>query len=61
MSKVGEKGDGKRVGAVKGRSQVLNPKTKRYTKRDTASGKFMDMKADLTPFKGVRVAKKKRK
>lgn len=61
MSTIGKKGDGKRVGAVKGRSQVLNPKTKRYVKRSTASGKFMDMKADLTPFKGVKVAKKKRK
>lgn len=61
MSTIGKKGDGRRVGAVKGRSQVLNPKTKRYVKRDAGSGKFMDMKADLTPFKGVKVAKKKRK
>lgn len=61
MATIGEKGDGKRVGAVKGRSQVLNPKTKRYVKRDGSSGRFMDMKADLTPFKGVRVAKKKKR
>lgn len=47
-------GDGHRKGAVRQRSQVLNPKTGIYTKRDTGSGRFMDGKADGTPFKGVR-------
>lgn len=60
MSKNGERGDGRRVGAVKGRSQALNPKTKRYVKRDEKTGRIIDMKADRTPFKGVRVRKKKR-
>ncbi len=53
MSKNGAPGGG-RVGAVKQRSQVKNPKTGIYTKRDTETGRFMDGKADGTPFKGVR-------
>ncbi len=53
MAKNGPKGKGRR-GAVRGRSQVLNPKTNRYTKRDTATGQFMDGKSDDKPFKGVR-------
>jgi hypothetical protein len=47
-------GDGHRVGAVRERSQVHNPKTDRWVKRDTGSGRFMDQKADPKPFKGVR-------
>jgi len=48
------KGDGHRNGAVRDRSQVFNPKTERYVKRDADSGKFMDQKSDTKPFKGVR-------
>ena len=51
------KGDGKRNGAVKNRSQVKNPKTNRYVKRDSGTGRFMDQKADRKPFKGVRKEK----
>ncbi len=47
-------GDGRRQGAVRQRSQVHNPKTDRWTKRDTKTGRFMDQKADSKPFKGVR-------
>lgn len=47
-------GDGHRKGAVRKRSQVKNPKTKRYVKRDTTTGQFIDQKADDKPFKGVR-------
>lgn len=47
-------GDGHRVGAVRSRSQVLNPRTQRYVKRDRETGQFMDQKADAAPFKGVR-------
>ena len=43
-----------RIGAVRGRSQVFNPKTNRYVKRDTSAGEFMDVKQDGTKFKGVR-------
>ena len=48
-------GKGHRKGAVKKRSQVLNPTTGRYTKRDTKTGQFLAVKDDGTPFKGVRV------
>lgn len=51
-------GDGHRNGAVKGRSQTYNPKTDSWVKRDTDTGKFMDVKtSDNTPFKGVRKEK----
>ncbi len=48
------KGDGHRNGAVKDRSQVLSPKTDQWVKRDADTGKFMDVKKDGKPFKGVR-------
>jgi len=51
-------GDGRRVGQVRRRSQAFNPVTKRWTKRDTKTGKFIDQKADEKPFKGVRKEKK---
>jgi hypothetical protein len=50
-------GDGHRNGAVRDRSQVFNPVTQRWTKRDTDTGRFMDQKADGKPFKGVRKEK----
>ncbi len=50
------KGSG-RKGAVKGRSQSYNPKTGLYTKRDTSTGKFMDVKTTGGKFKGVRKEK----
>ena len=53
MAKNKPYGDGHRKGAVKGRTQVLNPKTGIWTKRDTETGLFMDGKQDGKPFKGV--------
>ena len=50
-------GDNKRNGAVKKRSQVLNTKTNLYVKRDTKTGKFMDVKTSGGKFKGVRKEK----
>lgn len=49
-------GDGHRNGAVRQRSQL---KTKvmgetRFTKRDKASGQFIDQKTSAGKFKGVR-------
>lgn len=44
-------------GAVRERSQTHNPKTDQWVKRDTETGKFMDVKQDGTPFKGVRKEK----
>jgi len=46
-------GDGHRIGAVKGRTQVFNPKTGLYVKRDRDSGQFMDVKTSGGKFKGV--------
>lgn len=57
MAKNPPTGDGHRHGAVSERSQVYNPQNDRWTKRDTNTGKFMDQKADNTPFKGVRKEK----
>lgn len=47
------KGPG-RIGMVRDRSQTHNPVTNQWVKRDTETGKFMDVKKDGTPFKGVR-------
>jgi len=46
-------GDGHRKGAVRQRSQTQTP-SKHWVKRDTDSGRFMDVKSDGKPFKGVR-------
>lgn len=54
MAKNGKTGDGHRNGAVDNRSQVLNTKTNLFVKRDTATGKFMDVKTSGGKFKGVR-------
>lgn len=54
MAKNKEVGDDKRVGAVRKRSQIKNKLTGTWTKRDDETGKFMDVKADKKPFKGVR-------
>ncbi|MGX7950850.1 hypothetical protein [Oleidesulfovibrio alaskensis] len=45
-------GDGYRKGSVTDRSQAYNPKTEQWVKRGP-DGKFMDVKQDGTPFKGV--------
>ncbi|CAN5350986.1 hypothetical protein BH20VER3_BH20VER3_20880 [soil metagenome] len=51
-------GKGTRKGAVKARTQVKNPQTGDYTKRDETpgsrkKGEFMAVKKDGKPFKGV--------
>lgn len=54
MARNGTPGDGHRNGAVRQRSQTQTP-AGNYVKRDTTSGRFMDVKTtDKTPFKGVR-------
>jgi len=50
-------GDGHRHGAVRDRSQTFNPKTERWTERDTKSGMFINVKSNNGPFKGVRKEK----
>ncbi len=47
-------GNNSRKGSIKGRSQVYNPSTGNYVKRDTETGQFIDVKSDGTPFKGIR-------
>lgn len=47
-------GGGFRRGAVRGRSQVLNPHGNRWIKRDSGSGRFLDVKTTGGAFKGVR-------
>ena len=51
-------GKGSRQGSVKGRTQVENPKTGDYVKRDEAKGsptkcQFIGVKKDGEKFKGV--------
>ena len=51
-------GTGSRTGAVTGRTQVKNPTTGDWVKRDESKdgahkGEFMDVKEDGKPFKGV--------
>lgn len=58
MAKNGKTGDGHRNGAVRERSQVRNPVSGNWTKRDTETGRFIDQKQDGDPFKGVRREKK---
>jgi transposase len=45
---------GYRHGEIKKRSQVQNPISKEWIKRDRKTGQFMAGKKSKTPFKGVR-------
>ena len=56
MAKNPPTGDGQRIGAVRGRSQVQTPNGN-WVKRDTETGRFMDQKIDGKLFKGVRKEK----
>lgn len=47
-------GDGHRKGEVRERSQVFNPRTEQWVKRDSETGRFLDVKQDGSKFKGVR-------
>lgn len=52
------KGDGHRIGAVRGRSQMQTP-SGHWVKRNTETGRFMEIKtSDTKPFKGIRKEKK---
>ncbi len=50
------KGDNRRQGEVRHRSQTFNPMTEQWVKRNDDTGRFMDVKQDGTKFKGVRRA-----
>lgn len=60
MAKKDKRGKG-RKGAIKGRAQVFNPKTKRWVKIDTEKGGIVSHKKTKGPYKGVRRLKKKRR
>ena len=47
-------GEGFRRGEVRDRSQAFNPETKQWVKRNADTSRFLDVKEDGTPFKGVR-------
>ncbi len=48
------RGDGRRIGAVRGRTQTQTA-SGHYVKRDASTGRFMDVKtSSKAPFKGVR-------
>lgn len=47
------RGDNHRNGAVRERSQTYNPHTEQWIKRGP-DGRFMDVKQNGAPFKGVR-------
>jgi hypothetical protein len=57
MAKNGKVGDNHRNGAVKNRTQVLNPQTGLFIKRNTADGQFLDVKITGGKFKGVSTEK----
>lgn len=57
MAKNGVPGDGHRNGAVRNRSQFDNPKTGLMQKRDSDTGRIMDVKTNGGKFKGVRTEK----
>lgn len=58
MAKNAPTGDRRRKGMVKRRSQTFNPVTKKWVKRNTETGQFMDVKSDGSKFKGVRKERK---
>jgi hypothetical protein len=53
MAKAGSTGNG-RIRAVRDRGQTRDPRTGSWSKRDTTSGRFMDVKRSGDAFKGVR-------
>lgn len=59
MAKNKPYGDKARKGAVKDRSQTQHSDGIHWIKRDSDTGRFMDVKtSDEKPFKGVRKEKK---
>ena len=46
-------GHGFRHGAVKGKSQVFNPKTGLFAKKDNTTGRFQSVKKSGGAYKGV--------
>ena len=53
MAKIKSRGHG-RKGEIKAREQVLNPHNERWTKKSAETGRFMDVKHDKFPFRGIK-------
>lgn len=53
MAKNERPGEG-RVGEIKHRMQVYNPKIDRYVEINTQTHRIINVKSDKQPFKGVR-------
>lgn len=53
MAKKGARGK-VRAGQVKGRSQTYNPKSRVWVKRDTSSGRFVQVKRSGGSFRSVK-------
>ena len=51
------KGDNARKGAVRNRSQLLHSNGELFVKRNSDTGRFMDVKTSGGKFKGVRKEK----
>lgn len=47
-------GDNRRHGAIKQRSQVFNPKIEQWVKRDTNTGKFMEVNRMISHLKELK-------
>ncbi|CAM3666502.1 hypothetical protein [Vibrio aquimaris] len=56
MATNGKAGDGYRHGAVRERSQTQT-RSGHWVKRDANTGRFINVKSDGKPFKGVRKEK----
>jgi hypothetical protein len=54
MAKNKVSGDARRLGDVRVRSQIRNPITGTWTKRDDKSGKFVKLEVNPKSFRGVR-------
>ncbi len=52
-------GDNRRIGAVRNRIQVYNPKTKLWVKIDTSTNRIIGVKTSGGKFKGVRTNRSK--
>lgn len=50
-------GDNRRIGAVKNRVQVYNPRTKLWVKINTNTNRIIEVKTTGGKFKGVRKKK----
>lgn len=53
MPKSAKVNNGRRSGKIEAATQIYNPATGNYIKRDSKSGKLTEVKSDGTAFKGL--------